>query len=123
MELKLLGQNITAVSREQGLTIRTDEQFELQADSLFVLHQPDSGELRVSPHGDEASPDELNTLVGHRITSSEADDTTGALVLEFDNGARLDIDADPENEAWTIVGTDGYRVVCRPGGEVVPWQA
>jgi hypothetical protein len=46
----------------------------------------------------------------------------GALELTFEDGRTLSVEPDASYEAWGIVGPNGVRAVCAPGGAISIWQ-
>jgi hypothetical protein len=69
---------------------------------------------------------EIPAEVGPRLTGvlREAHATAdGTLQLDFESGSSIRAFADPDYEAWSVVGVDGFRVVCMPGGELAVWSA
>ena len=64
----------------------------------------------------------LQPLVAGSVASATAD-SEGMLRIALDDGARLIVAPDPQFEAWTVAGPDGFKVVCGPGGELSSWSA
>jgi hypothetical protein len=60
-------------------------------------------------------------LAGLVVTVGTAEN--GTLRLDFDDDTTLAVAPDPEFEAWTLAGPDGFKVVCSPGGELSVWPA
>ncbi|WP_407670607.1 DUF6188 family protein [Nocardia suismassiliense] len=65
---------------------------------------------------------ELESLVGSTVTRADASEVEG-LSLEFDSGASIHVPVHDQYESWGIVGLDGSRVICLPGGEFAIWSA
>jgi len=58
-----------------------------------------------------------------RTVRTVAIGASGALVLEFDDGAKLTVHPQPEYEAWELVGDGVPKIVVLPGGGVAVWDA
>lgn len=70
------------------------------------------------------APNELGPalgLFGAVVRSAKAFDG-GKLEIVFNDDQRLDVESDPDYEAWEIVAPGGMRAICAPGGEVAVWQ-
>jgi hypothetical protein len=117
MDLKFAGQRVTA--QDAGYTVALvfgDGRFEVRIETPFSLRQP-GGDLEVTP-GETELPD----LIGRLVTVAQADDE-GGLRIDFQDGSRLLVAADPDYEAWTVAGPDGLKVVSEPGGGLAVWSA
>lgn len=119
MDLGLAGQKL--VSHEFGYTVgfHFSGGFEIRVETSFTLRTHD-GDHRIVP-GEESSAARLSELSGLVVTLATADDS-GGLRVDFDGGARLLVEADPEFEAWTVAGPDGLKVVSLPGGGLSAWS-
>jgi len=120
MDLKLAGQRVTA--QDAGYTVAlvfgvdsSGERSEVRIETPFSLRQP-GGDLEVTP-GETDLPD----LIGRVVTVANADDE-GGLRIDFQDGSRLLVAADPDYEAWTVAGPDGFKVVSEPGGGLALWS-
>jgi len=121
MDLKFAGQRVTA--QDAGYTVAlvfgvdsSGERSEVRIETPFSLRQP-GGDLEVTP-GETDLPD----LIGRVVTVANADDE-GGLRIDFQDGSRLLVAADPDYEAWTVAGPDGFKVVSEPGGGLAVWSA
>jgi hypothetical protein len=120
MDLKLAGQRVTA--QDAGYTVAlvfgeggSGGAYEVRIETPFSLRQP-GGDLEVTP-GETDLPD----LVGRVVTVAQADDE-GGLRIDFQDGSRVLVAADPDYEAWTVAGPDGFKVVSEPGGSLAVWS-
>jgi len=116
MDLTLVGQRVTA--QESGYTIALvfSGGYEVRIETPFLLRQP-GGDLEVTP-GETDPPD----LIGRAVAVAYADDE-GGLRIDFQDGSRLLVAADPDYEAWTVAGPDGLKVVSEPGGGLAVWSS
>jgi hypothetical protein len=60
-------------------------------------------------------------LFGAKVLSAVAF-KTGSLRLVFGNGFHLNSRADPDFEAWEVLGPEGRRIIPMPGGELAIWS-
>jgi hypothetical protein len=49
--------------------------------------------------------------------------STGTLIVNFEEGLTVQVEADSHYEPWGFVGSDGYRVVCSSTGELAIWSS
>jgi hypothetical protein len=94
---------------------------------FIVIESP----FRLDVHGNSfsISPEEvpdhalqsLRQLVGNTIEEASAD-AAGALLVIFDDGARLTVEPDAAFEAWNVSGPDGALVVSTAGGMLAVWK-
>ncbi len=91
----------------------------------YALHIEGSFRLvgpRETIEGDPQTPEAWwFGLVERRVSEADADDS-GALVLSFDDGDRLEIPPGAL-EAWQLEGEDGDLVVSVAGGGLAAWDA
>jgi hypothetical protein len=115
MDLKFAGQRVTA--QEAGYTVALvfSGGYEVRIETPFSLRQP-GGDLEVTP-----GETDLPELIGRVVTVAHADDE-GGLRIDFQDGSRLLVAADPDYEAWTAAGPDGLKVVSEPGGGLAVWS-
>ncbi|MFI2337943.1 DUF6188 family protein [Nocardia rhamnosiphila] len=100
------------------LVLRAGNEFEVQIEGVVGIGT--SGKIN-----DRYSVGEIPAEVGLRLTGMirEAHAAeNGTLHLEFESGISVRVFADPDYEAWSVVGADGFRVVCMPGGELAVWS-
>ena len=62
----------------------------------------------------------LLALMSRTVKRAEAF-KNGSLLLVFNEGDVLAVDADPNYEPWNIAGENGLRVVSVPGGDLAIW--
>jgi hypothetical protein len=125
MDLKFAGQRVTAQDPGYSVALvfgagasgegHSSECYEVRIETPFSLHLP-GGDLEVTP-GETDLPD----LIGRVVTVARADDD-GGLRIDFQEGSRLLVAADPDYEAWTVAGPDGFTVVSEPGGGLAVWS-
>lgn len=81
-----------------------------------------------SPRGDERSFDpeapgdaavDVLKLLHRRVVVRSSGST---LIVDRESKRVLEVDPSEDFEAWTVVGADGSRVVCGPGGEMTTWS-
>lgn len=97
MDLGLTGRTVVAEDRGYTVGLVLTGGFELRIESAPV-------------------PADLAGLVIIRGVAEE-----GTLRVAFDDDTALIVGPDPEFEAWTLAGPDGYKVVCGPGGALSVW--
>jgi hypothetical protein len=78
----------------------------------------DAIEVRIVPESADVAP---SLALFHRTVLSGVAFKSGALRVVFDSGHQLLVEPHPEFEAWTGVGPDTMRWVCRPGGGISVW--
>jgi hypothetical protein len=120
MDLGLAGQ--TAIGHDFGYTVAVEFSggFEVRVESGFVLHV-DGADHPITPGRDTDEPF-VAALAGRVVARAGADDR-GTLHISFQDGALMLADADPDFEAWTVAGPDGFKVVATPGGGLSVWPA
>ncbi|MCU7726491.1 DUF6188 family protein [Actinoplanes sp. KI2] len=115
MDLKFAGQRVTAQDAGYTVALAFGDGYEARIETPFSLRRP-GGDLEVTP-GETELPD----LIGRVVTIAQADDD-GGLRIDFEDGSRLLVSADPDYEAWTVAGPDGFKVVSEPGGGLAVWS-
>lgn len=121
---QLSGQRIAAVSAGEfvlTIAIGDSSQFELQIETSveFAARAGDPVTIRDGAYAESAQT--LGALVGERFSAATVDQA-GSLQVEFASGATISVPSDGDYEAWSLVGPDGYRVICTPGCEVAVWS-
>ena len=122
VDLGFAGQ--TVIGQDVGFTVRLEFSggYEVRVETGFTLRAPD-GDHRVVPGEDvEDVTAPLGALAGRVVTVATADDG-GGLRIDFDGGARILVEADPDYEAWTVAGPGGMKVVSLPGGGLSVWSS
>ncbi|MGC4755631.1 DUF6188 family protein [Micromonospora trifolii] len=120
LDLNLQGETVTRVSFDAAITILTDGDYELRVETEAVVRTPAGEVLRFDPERSGAATVHLRQLVNDVITSAEVGDA-GDLLMGFESGAELSVAADSDYEAWGLVGSNGRRATCMPGGEIALW--
>jgi len=123
MEIPIAGQSLSVESTEFALVLGNDNGFEIRAEATVEFETPD-GDKRSVAFDEEGDFDglDLNTFFNGKIASASTS-STGALTILLESGNRATVATDEHFESWTIVGPNGYRVVCMPGGELATWSA
>ncbi|MEU4314486.1 DUF6188 family protein [Nocardia sp. NPDC024068] len=109
---------VAVVQLAPVLVLRTRLDFEVQVESTV-------GVAEFGREGCRYSVGEIPGEVGRQLTGNlrgARATEIGTLQLDFESGVTLLAFADPVYEAWSIVASGGFRVVCMPGGELAVWQ-
>lgn len=124
LQLGITGQRVAEVVVGFTITIRFGEpvEFELQIEGDPRFRTTTGILLTVTAENYADIDADLESLVGSAVTKAVASEADG-LNLEFDSGAALHVPVHAKYEAWGIVGIDGSRVICLPGGELAVWSA
>ncbi|MGC4808478.1 DUF6188 family protein [Micromonospora sp. DT233] len=96
-------------------------QVELENEAVLTdgpLTAPGVVPVRLDPACQDVVP--ALSLFGAKIRSAVAF-KTGALWLVFDTGAHLNVNPDPQYEAWNARGPGDLCLVCQPGGAIAVW--
>ena len=119
--LPLVGQSVERLCIDFAVTLMLGGGFELRIEQPFVIQGADGSEVLVVPEGD---PDRLAPVLGLARSQVRAAVAfkDGHLEVSFSDGSHLGVPADEGFEAWELVGRDGLRVVCLPGGELAVWM-
>lgn len=114
------GQTVVQVKIEGGLSIWTEENWEIQLNGDTYLTDPVLGTVEVenSEYRDDL-PEELERLVGQRISSLLVS-KRGDMAVNIGN-TQLSVAAATDYEAWQIGGPKGELIICTPGGELTTW--
>lgn len=121
MELELQGQMISDQHFDYTMTLETDAGVELNIENDYTIHTADAS-WGISPEPVSAESEQPTSLI-NRIISTTTSDETGTLTINFTDGDRVTVEADPDYEAWNLAGPDGRKIVCLPGGELATWPA
>ncbi|MFC9967072.1 DUF6188 family protein [Nocardia ignorata] len=78
----------------------------------------------ISASGEEPAEieDALVAAIDNRLITSAHIGQDGSLSMRLANDVDVTFLPDPDYESWWIVGTDGFRVVCLPGGGLAEWD-
>ncbi|GGL27945.1 DUF6188 family protein [Nocardia jinanensis] len=100
------------------LVLRAGADFEVQIESEVGIETADRVTHRylVGAIPENIGPQLTGLLRDAQVTAD------GTLRLEFDSGSSIEAFSDADYEAWSVVGANGYRVVCMPGGELAVWS-
>lgn len=121
MDLNLRDQTVSRVCFDAAFTILTSDDCELRVETEAAIQTPDGDLARFDPESPSAAAVHLVRLTGDAITVAHVE-SAGNLVVVFNSGARLTVAPHAEYEAWGLVGRNGSRVTCMPGGELALWS-
>ncbi|MFE1595344.1 DUF6188 family protein [Nocardia sp. NPDC058705] len=97
-----------------------DQRYTLMAESSVRALNGQGAEWNAD---DPASiAEELTGVMDGGVVTTASTRPGGTLVIGFDSGASVSFMSDPDYESWWIVGSDGFRVVCTPGGKLTVWD-
>ncbi len=93
--------------------------YQLMAESGVVVRSP-----TISASGDEpaAIEDSLVAALDNRHITGAQIGQDGSLSVHVVNDVEVTFLPDPDYESWWIVGIDGFRIVCMPGGGLAEWD-
>ncbi|WP_406234173.1 DUF6188 family protein [Nocardia sp. NBC_01009] len=120
MELPITGQHVSVVASEYMVEVSTGGGFELQIEGGMEIESSRGDRWSVALAN--GSQSDLEPVLRGAITSAVVN-SSGTLTIDLDSGNRLVVPPDAEYEAWTLVGPNGYRVVCMPNSELAIWTA
>lgn len=120
--MNLRGQAVTRISIDYQLTLLLDSDARVVLGCPFKLTQGASG----SPEHVFLDPGRQDVvaalgLFGAKVLSAVAF-KTGSLRLVFDNGFHVNSRADPDFEAWEVLGPEVWRIISMPGGKLAVWS-
>ncbi|UIJ33958.1 DUF6188 family protein [Allobranchiibius sp. GilTou73] len=121
MDLDLVSCRVEQVDSENAITLRLSEGSEVRIETKLKLTRPDREVAVLDARDLDSEQGLLDVLLGRAVDQATADEVTGSLAVIFANGVRLDVAADPDYEAWSLVGRDGSLVVSLPGGGLSRW--
>ncbi|MEV0335858.1 DUF6188 family protein [Nocardia sp. NPDC050717] len=124
LQLEIIGKPISEVELGFTATIRIGSpiEYELQVEGEISVRTAE-GRLVSAPSNSYVEiRGELESIVGSKVVRADASEVDG-LSIELSSGAVLNVPVDEHYEAWGIVGLNGYRVICLPGGELAIWSA
>ncbi|WP_328406946.1 DUF6188 family protein [Nocardia sp. NBC_00403] len=122
MELPITGQRVSVAVSEYLVEVSTSGGFDLQIEGDMEIESSRGGRWSVALANGGGSQSDLESVLRGAITSAVVN-SSGTLTIDLDSGNRLVVPPDEEYEAWTLVGPNGYRVVCMPNGELAIWTA
>ncbi len=114
---ELNDQVVNEVSWKPPVSLRTGGGWVLSIDSEVTVTRADGGRF-TSSGDDRAAPATVAAEISGRIVDSAVIETPGEIRVDFEDGSQLAALPDPDAEAWRLVGPDGQRITCLPGGEV-----
>ncbi|MFF2382626.1 DUF6188 family protein [Streptomyces sp. NPDC058108] len=121
MNLNLQGQAVTRVCFDVAFTVLTSGDCELRVETEAVLRVPAGDDVPFDPESPDVAVPHLARLARDVINEAEVG-RAGDLIIEFESGMRLTVRPDEDYEAWGLVGPNGKRVTCMPGGEIAVWS-
>lgn len=119
MHLSIEGQTVTRVCFDEALVFLFSSDYELRIETSTTLEADELGSSAFEPESPGVAAATLVQLLHENVTLARTS-PQGTLQLKFDCGTALTVAADPDYEAWGLVGPK-ERVVCMPGGEVATW--
>jgi hypothetical protein len=121
MDLDLRGKALQSVLIEYTVRLQLSDGYFVVVESPYTLHVQGTS-FSLSPEEEQdVARQAFNQLVGDTVEMATAD-AAGALDVTFAGGARLQVEADAEYEAWNVSGPDGALVVSTAGGELSVWK-
>ncbi|MBE8477498.1 DUF6188 family protein [Streptomyces justiciae] len=121
MNLNLRGQAVTRVCFDAALTVLTSGDCEIRIETESVLRVSNEDHVSFHPESPDAVSSYLVRLARDVIVEAEVG-RCGDLMIEFESGMKLTVRPDEEYEAWGLVGPEGRRVTCLPGGDIAVWS-
>jgi uncharacterized protein DUF6188 len=120
MELELDGQTVIRVCFDYGISLQTDNGFEIRIEADYVA-RPLSDPVGDQPGRISQDPGAI-LAVRNQIISVATVADSGTLSLTFSNGTVLSVEPHEMYEAWTVTGPRGMKMVSMPGGELAVWS-
>ena len=122
MNLGIAGQAISRIGFDFAIILLTDDGAEIRIESELSIRSP-SGDIHIlDPEHSGGNASQVLSLLHGVVRRATADETTGELSLEFDDGSQLRVDPDDDYEAWTFAGRKGEKCVSLPGGGLGLWS-
>jgi hypothetical protein len=122
VKLPVLGLTVSRCCIDQALSL---EFFSEHVDVLVrfegVLRLRRGGSVILLNAEDPRSLAPALELLGQRATVAQAEQE-GGLLMQFADGSQLEVDPDPDYEAWELTTSAGFRLVSSAGGGLVTWQ-
>lgn len=118
----MAGQRVSVAVGEYMVEVMTDGGFELHIEGDMEIRSSRGDRWAIALANGGGSQIELGPVLRGAITSAVVN-SSGTLTLDLDSGSRLVVPPDDEFEAWTLVGPNGYRIVCMAHGELATWTA
>ena len=120
MTLPILGESISRVAFDYGVTLLTDGGSELRIETSFSIASHDRPAVVVEPAevGDNANA--LVDLLGSQVDLADTW-SDGSLRLRLSGGQMIEVPPHPEFEAWTFAGSGGVKALATPGGGLTTW--
>lgn len=117
------GLTISQITVDYQLTFLLDGKATITVENDAMLadrpgRAPEARTLELHPERQDVGS--ALTLFGTTVNSAVAF-KTGTLRLVLDH-FQLTVRADPDYEAWNVVGPGGMRIVCMPGGQLAVWR-
>ncbi len=108
MNLDLTGQSVHSITLDYAVSLLLDGGVDIRIESAFSLRNPSGHVAAIDPGELGPGLDYIVVVLHHTITGAVARDN-GTLMLDFDNGARIDVAPDEAYEAWTLAGPRGLE--------------
>ena len=95
--------------------------YEVRIEQPFELCT-NGGRRRLTWHEDPVALAPALAVLHARVAEALAV-KDGRFEIRFRDGRRLEVPANADFEAWTLVGPGGLQLVSMPGGELAVWSA
>jgi hypothetical protein len=120
VNLELSGQSVRSIALDYAVTLVLDGGVEIRIATAFSVRAPSGQVVQIDPEQLGPGLEHIVDVLHGTVTDAVAQES-GTLVLDFDNGAQLEVAPDDSYEAWTLAGSHGQKVVAGPGGELSTW--
>jgi hypothetical protein len=122
--LPVAGQQITRCCADYAavlLLLENGVEFSIEAEFLLIL--PTGQHHALNPEADYGLA--LAPILGtrRRNVAQGAAFKDGRLVLDIDDGSRIEVPADHKYESWNLTGPGGLMIVSTPGGDLSIWSS
>ena len=117
----LLGQTVTKVSFDSSVYLLFGDAGQVQIETVLTLTNA-HGRRQWSEGLPVEVTGQLVQLMWATVQEVEVDESTGSLLIAFDEGRSLEVRSDEDYEAWNFAGPHGHKIVCSEGGGLVTWD-
>ncbi len=124
---EMVSRALLGVTRSYAVSLSFTAGGFLQVETGFSLTLHDGRTLIMSVKDlsveTESVPVELHDLIGAVTKRILVNEEHGSLLVEFEDGSRLDVPAHPDFEAWTLAWRGGKMMISMPGAGIGIWGA
>jgi hypothetical protein len=120
--LPVAGQQITRCCADYAavlLLLLNGIEFAIEAELSLIL--PTGQRHLLKPDGDDGLALAPILSVRRRNVTQGVAFKDGRLVLDIDDGSRIEVPADHKYESWNLTGPGGLMIVSTPGGDLAIW--